>query len=70
MIRCEYECVEHLTISKEINYERCIRCFHLFRIFFNPKEMCSKCKLYVCHDCATYNEQNKQWTCNSCLKIK
>ncbi|UJR08168.1 hypothetical protein I4U23_012441 [Adineta vaga] len=70
IIRQEYQRVEHLTTSKDFNYQRCIRCWKLFRRFFNPKELCSRCQLNVCHNCATYNKQTKLWTCKICLKIK
>ncbi|CAF2671258.1 unnamed protein product [Rotaria sp. Silwood2] len=70
LIQQEHESVECLAMSKEFNYERCIRCYKLFKIFFNPKELCSECKLYVCHNCATYNKPNKTWTCKICLKLK
>ncbi|CAF1200030.1 unnamed protein product [Rotaria sp. Silwood1] len=70
VIQQEHERVECLAMSTEFNHERCIRCYKLFKIFFNPKELCSECKLYVCHKCATYNKQSKTWICKICLKLK
>ena len=67
LIQQEHERVEYLTMSTEFNSKRCIRCYELFKIFFNPKELCSECKLYVCHNCATYNKQYKTWACKICL---
>ncbi len=70
MIRQEHERIEYLSQSDEFNSERCRKCYKPFKIFFNPKEICSKCKFYVCHDCATFNKPNKTWTCKICLTIK
>ncbi|CAF3782888.1 unnamed protein product, partial [Rotaria sordida] len=70
LIQQEHEYVEYLTTSREFNSKRCIICYKLFKIYFNPKELCSECKLYVCHNCATYNKQRKIWTCKICLKLK
>jgi hypothetical protein len=69
-IRIENERVEYLAGSKEFNLEHCIRCFKSFRFLFNPRESCSECKLFVCHDCSTYTKENKTWACKSCLKLK
>ncbi|CAF1087379.1 unnamed protein product [Adineta steineri] len=70
VIRQESERVQYLAGSKDFNLERCIRCFKPFRIFFNPKEPCSECKLFVCHECATYAKETKTWACKSCLELK
>ncbi|CAF0831202.1 unnamed protein product [Rotaria sordida] len=70
LIQQEHEYVEYLTTSREFNSKRCIICYKLFKIYFNSKELCSECKLYVCHNCATYNKQHKIWTCKICLKLK
>ncbi len=70
IIRQENERVEYLAGSKEFNLERCIRCFKPFRFLFNPREQCTECKLFVCHDCATYTKEEKTWACKSCLKLK
>ncbi|CAF5189106.1 unnamed protein product [Rotaria magnacalcarata] len=69
-IRQESERVEYLSNSKEFNLERCITCFKQFRFIFNSKELCSECKLFVCHDCSIYTPVTKTWTCKSCLKLK
>ncbi|CAF0865361.1 unnamed protein product [Didymodactylos carnosus] len=39
-------------------------------ILINPKEVCSECNLFVCHDCSTYDKTKKVWICNSCEKVK
>jgi len=70
IVRQENERVEYLASSKEFNLERCIRCFKPFMFLINPKESCSECKLFVCHDCATYVTETKAWACKSCLKLK
>ncbi|CAF1010262.1 unnamed protein product [Adineta steineri] len=70
IIRQEHERIEYLAFSKEFNYENCIRCYKPFRRILNPKEFCSVCKFYVCHDCATYNKQIKLWSCKICLTLK
>ena len=70
LIRVEQERVEYLAASKEFNQERCIRCFKPFRMIFNPREQCSECKLFICHDCSTYSKENKTWACKTCLKLK
>jgi len=70
VIRQEQERVGHLAGSERFNNELCIRCLKPFKIFFNPKELCSQCKLNVCHNCATDNKQTKTWTCKTCLQLK
>jgi hypothetical protein len=69
-IRQENERVEHLGGSKEFNNERCIRCYKPFRFLLNPKETCSECQLFICHDCATYAKETKTWACKACLQLK
>ncbi|CAF3295906.1 unnamed protein product [Rotaria socialis] len=69
-IRQESERAEYLSNSKEFNLERCITCFKQFRFILNPKELCSECKLFVCHDCCIYTPETKTWTCKSCIKLK
>ncbi|CAF3601388.1 unnamed protein product [Rotaria socialis] len=70
IIRQEHEHAECLASSKQLNYERCIRCSRLFKIFFNPREECSICKLYICQQCATHDKQTQAWTCKICLELK
>jgi hypothetical protein len=70
LIRQENERVEYLAGSKEFNLERCIRCFKPFRMLFNPKESCTECKSFVCHDCATFTKETNTWACNACSKLK
>ncbi|UJR38119.1 hypothetical protein I4U23_030798 [Adineta vaga] len=70
LVRQENERVQYLGGSQEFNAERCIRCFKPFRIFFNPKESCTECKFFVCHECATYTSASKTWACKTCLELK
>ncbi|CAM2708910.1 unnamed protein product [Rotaria socialis] len=70
IIRQEHEHAECLASSKQLNYERCIRCSRLFKIFFNPREECSICKLYICQQCATHDKQTQAWICKICLELK
>ena len=69
-IRREHERVEYLAGSREFNASRCIRCFKPFKFLFNPKEICSSCQLYVCHDCAKYERKKKIWICKLCEQLK
>ncbi|CAF1679539.1 unnamed protein product [Rotaria magnacalcarata] len=70
IVRQEHEHTKCLASSKQLNYERCIRCYRLFKIFFNPREECFICKLYICQNCATHDKQTQVWTCKICLELK
>jgi len=70
IVRQENESVQYLTGLKEFNLDHCVRCFKPFRIFFNPKEQCTECKLYICHTCGTLNKDANTWACKSCLELK
>lgn len=69
-IRREHQRVEYLAGSKEFNASRCIRCFKPFKFLLNPREICSQCQLYVCHECARYERKEKIWICQLCEQLK
>nr|XP_022322544.1 titin homolog isoform X5 [Crassostrea virginica] len=64
----EEEKTEVIAVKTKLNEEVCVRCCQKFGIIFNRKQLCLICKHYVCKRCANYNDNDKGYTCQACLK--